>query len=360
MSKMFVTLLISFLLVNRINCAFIRTWDEKNAVDDVFTNGSIIDNNVVSENTVGLYVDKYSYDDTQVNEIKNLPNLKNIWMYTIGQEEIVKLENLPNLLEIDLSKNELVYVSRSMFKDTPVKSVWLYNNKISAIEKRSFRSSVTLVSLYCNLLTTIKTEWFEDPSKITWLEFHGNKITHIKENTFKPFVNLKGINLVFNEIQTIGDGAFAATNIYDEIYLAYNKLKSLSPKIFPSGRVKIDNFDIRYNELTYLPIEFLNKTTIGSIHLIDGNPWSCACYLKHITKWINWESYGTGDYHPKDREGEPRCVSGKGTEKNTCIEKVDEEIISVYKENSSPVPNTRENYCPCRFNGKSWKECYHI
>lgn len=355
---MFSSLIITLTFVIFGNCAFVRVWDAKGAPEDIFVENGEVNEETVPEGTVGLFVDKYSGGDTQITKISDLPNLKNIWMYANGQEFLVVLENLPNIIEADVSRNELSYVSKTMFSNVQVRSLWLNGNKIRTIENGAFGKNITSVSLYCNLLKMFKPEWFQNPSIVTWLELHGNKITHIKENAFKSFPNLKGINLVMNEIYSIGDGAFSGRNIYDEIYLAYNQLTELKPSIF-TGRVRINNFDIRYNNLTFLSTEFLNNTSIGSIHLIDGNPWDCACYLNHITKWVRWDKYGQNVHHPKDRAGQPRCVSKKD-DKYKCNEIVEEDLIYYYMDHSTPPINERGKYCSCRSSLKSWADCYHL
>lgn len=358
MLRLFLLLFITITRLNQIQSALLRTWDQKGAPRDIFIEGSLLSNKTLDGENAGIFFDKYSEDEEQISVIEDLPDVKNLWMYYIGQEIIVALRNLPKLEEIDISRNELVYVSTQMFSKVPLKRIWVNNNKIKIIENKSFGKEVNLVSLQCNKLDSIQIEWFQDPSKLDYLDLLGNDIKVLNPGIFKRFLNLNHIDLSFNNIHTIGDGAFQARNHYNLINLAYNQITNIDPDVF-LRRIKIVKLDLRYNELTFLSKNLTDRLVVEHTPLIDGNPWQCLCYLNHIIKWVNWEKYGAGVSQPKDREGEPRCVNPTNPT-GTCVEKVDKELIKYYKDNSSPPPNTKEKYCPCRRVGKNHDECFFV
>lgn len=340
-----------------IEGALLKLWDSKSVGRDTYVEGSVINGDKISGETTGLFVDLYSTEEAQVETVENFPDIINIWMSSTGQSVPVTFKNMPKIFDIDMSKNKMTEITNTMFTSIPVVKLWLHKNHIKHIEDDSFGDNINIVSLFCNNIESFRHEWFKSPVKVTWLDLHSNDIKILEPDAFKPFTHLETINLAFNKIKTISDGSFSSRNIFKEINLAYNQLIDLNSKAF-LAKVKITTFDIRFNRLTYLSKNVTSKLTIGETPLIDGNPWQCDCYLNHIIKWMHWNNYGEGQTHPKDREGEPRCVVPEGKNK-TCVERNDRELIEYFVKNSSPPQNTKEKYCKCRPD-RSFNDCYFI
>lgn len=323
--------------------------------------GPIISDKNVKYDTTEVFIKNYDPDETQITRIENLPNLEWVGVIETSQKVTITFKNVPKFRRLAMTRNDINYVGAHQFSDTDLESIWIFGNKISVIEDGSFGRNIKVVSMYCNYIESFRPEWFVNPSIVTVLDLNGNRIKLIRKGAFKAFTSLKNIQLAHNLIMTIGSQAFASRNNFKNILLAHNNLRTIDSNLFHPDDLSFDYLDIRYNNLTFLPLELLNRLSVKKTPLIDGNPWQCSCYRHHILKWANWTTYGDDRFNPKDREDEPRCVSTIGSFANTCLEFVSEELITYFQENSSPPPTERNKYCECirnAVNGVGDWECY--
>lgn len=239
---------------------------------------------------------------------------------------------------------------------TPVKEIFLTNNKISNIETKSFGSNVQTLHLSCNKLSFFNPKWFKNVEILKELDLSANQLTTLQENIFKNFTNLETIVLEHNKIATIEVGSFSNRISFRSINLAHNLITELSPNIFENSIIKILNLKIDYNRLSFLSEDFLKKVNKTKA-VIYGNPWKCGCYSS-IKKWSEEEDtqysynydYDNSDYEyqyeyvikvKKTPKEDKRCME---VEDNVCDYKVDLEHIVEYEKNVTKR-TTSEEFC---------------
>lgn len=230
-------------------------------------------------------ISPYNKEDTQIEKVNDLLILTYIFIRNVGQEKIPIFQNLPHLRSINLSKNNLVNVATKHFSQTPLALIYLNQNQINDIEDGSFGQKVVWVNLACNNLEEFSQNWFVNPKILSKLNLAGNLIKYIPEKAFDSFTQLNDINLSFNQIGRIGDLAFSGREQYDWLCLNNNKLTEID-HIFGNNKISIDNFDISYNQLNYVPMEFLQNVNVTQEGIVSGNPWNCLCY-QLIKKWYH-------------------------------------------------------------------------
>lgn len=245
------------------------------------------------------------------------------------------------LIYLLVTGNKITYIKREAIGKTIINTISFVGNQISTIESRSFGPKVQIAYLSCNKLTKFLPGWFQNTSSLEELDMTGNYITQLQENTFKKFINLQQIVLSHNKIKTIHSGAFANRNDLWTLYLGNNELMSLPTAAFAEGHVKISSLHLEDNRLSFLPLDFLEKTNQTKAR-IYGNPWQCAC-LDIIRAWNSWVNY---EYN-KEPEGAPRCVTPLSFQDN-CIPYSDIESIEYYEMNA-PKKQTRDDVCRSYF-----------
>jgi len=152
--------------------------------------------------------------DTQVldvsgNSIKNLSkdrfeslglvNLQRIYMATCSISFIDDraFSGLKNLVELDLSFNNLTAVPSATFTDyTSLMRLLMNGNQIKHIKTRAFHPLTSLTNLELSRcgIQTIDEDAFLGLDKLEWLKLDGNQITGMKGDTIFPR-NIHGITL---------------------------------------------------------------------------------------------------------------------------------------------------------------------
>lgn len=340
--------LISLLLIPTINCVTIEYRNVGDNIEDIKTKKLEADSHQVKLDDTNLdpiifsiNIQKYKGPE-QVYSISNFPRLDTADFDNIGQNVVPVFTNLPKLNYINMDRNKLVYLPKDALSKTPASKIYLRHNMIFTVEAGSFGNNVKEVNLDCNMVTEIHSNWFQAPEKLTTLYLSGNSIEVLEENLFKDFTSLTWIYFKHNKLKSIGSGVFPNRQHFKEINLGFNNLKTLPSNAFPERQFSIGMFDIRFNNLSFIPKVLMDRMIGRKTPLIDGNPWQCSCYHNEIIKWVNWNTYGIGA--PKTRNNEPRCVEPKAFGE-TCIENVDHEILEFFAENSSPPSENRQVYC---------------
>lgn len=139
---------------------------------------------------------------------------------------------------IDIVHNELESLTKGIFKNVSVRQLFLNNNKIKSIQIGTFddvhpfeRGGVFILSLYGNRLTSIRRGVF-NKLEINMLFLQDNRISFIQKRSFKDMPRLKHMDLSGNFLETVGTGIFQ--NLGDSVLLklAKNNISYINSNAF--------------------------------------------------------------------------------------------------------------------------------
>lgn len=187
----------------------------------------------------------------------------------------------------------------------------------------------------CNNLKTFDPNWFKNLSSLEELNLGGNLLTKIPVNLFKPMKNLNSIIINYNDISSIGEGAFANRNSFKFLYLEHNNLPELKPNVFLSGEIKIKYFAVNNNHLTFLSQDLLDKLSILTSIELDDNPWLCKCW-EMIKNWVPVKIFRDPN--------QAFCVTSLSSSEY-CVPLVDNELIEHFTSDKDPSHYNKNTYC---------------
>lgn len=266
------------------------------------------------------------------------------YVWAVGNDLKVApvFRDVPKLIAVDLSKNDIEQIKKETLSNTTVSSIFLANNNISKIEDGAFGSNVYWVQLACNALKTFSPAWFQNPKIVYALNLDGNQIEHFKSTDFSAFSNLYDINLSYNMIKRFEPGTLAYTDFFAWVHLHNNGLTDLDANVFKSS-VTLYGLNIQYNNLTYLSNDFLKNIHLQQFANVVGNPWQCTCF-EAIRRWVLWGDYGE-DFFKKKGQSDPYCAKSLESPLYCDPDVPDkEELINSYAE-AINVPVKKPEYC---------------
>ncbi|XP_055866165.1 insulin-like growth factor-binding protein complex acid labile subunit [Biomphalaria glabrata] len=196
------------------------------------------------------------------NDITTLPpsvfqNLSSLEKLHLQRNAIIELLpwsfiGLGRLQRLNLSRNLLKSISRNTFSGLiSLKRLSLSGNSISEISSvDAFKSLANLEELLLqdneidNVLFMFGNDFY---SSLNLVSLSGNKITSIPSHVFPNILNLKRIDLSFNSIRHIGGQSFR--NLYLEtLHLHGNNLTEVSREMFDGAR-RISELDLSRNRI---------------------------------------------------------------------------------------------------------------
>ncbi|KAG7155884.1 Leucine-rich repeats and immunoglobulin-like domains protein 3-like 1 [Homarus americanus] len=187
-----------------------------------------------------------------------LPALKALHLSgnRISSVEEVSLTGMPNLIELDLSKNRLVTLSPNPFVNVTLIRLNLSKNKIRGLEARSFRtlSSLAELKLSRNMLTPAtfnrsgSTRIFANLTKLRSLDLNGNQLHQLQGLMFEDLKKLKILKLRRNEITTFSDGVFYGLDSIDKLFLDYNNITTVEAGLL-FGLKSLEYLSLSYNQI---------------------------------------------------------------------------------------------------------------
>lgn len=205
---------------------------------------------------------------------------------------------LSNLLEIDLSKNDIGgnNIPSKLFNSCPkLKKIDLSMNKMTSIstEHTLFEGLYQLqeLDLSDNNCHNISEGLFKDQRDLKNLKLAGNRLgqyfSAIQSNShlFGNLHNLKKLELQRNDIMYIPDELFYSLNSSVTINLSSNFLTVVKPTLYKNIN-KLECIDMSKNHLSHLSPEDLlgipSKTSLN----ISFNPFDCSCDLRSFMYWL--------------------------------------------------------------------------
>ncbi|CAD5116475.1 DgyrCDS5358 [Dimorphilus gyrociliatus] len=219
--------------------------------------------------------------DLAENSLKRLPifNFEHLVYLNLSHNHIHFLDGeilqpLHDLEILDLSYNELEFVSKDSFLAVTAGSKYLKRLKRLALNN--------------NRIRTILPQSFMTLSGLEALNIAGNTITDIKSKTFYKLVNLRFLNLDHNEIANFSPDELIKMEKLKYLYLGHNKLSSIPSKL----PLSIEWLDISHNTLETVD-EKSHKADLLPIDvlLLSHNPFRCDCkilWLKELFDRRKW------------------------------------------------------------------------
>lgn len=190
--------------------------------------------------------------------------------------------NLPNLVYVDLSNNQIKAITAGVFDIVPsLQYISLRNNSIAYIGELSFANlpKLNIIGLDKNELNYMSRYWFINTRNIEVFSITRNYVKEIPENMFQGWRAVKSFIMNYNNISKINDGAFIDLGTHVSILaLRHNELSSINMNAF-SDNMSFESIDISLNLLNYVPSDFFKKITVNYM-FIFGNPFKCSCLLK--------------------------------------------------------------------------------
>ena len=175
---------------------------------------------------------------------KGLDNLEKV---KISAGFLIKVpSNLPaSIQELDLSSNPIIEIKDGIFgalKSLKILNLGLSSNKLSRIGNRAFEGLDNLAELSLGF----------------------RKLTQVPPNL--P-ASIQQLNLMYNQIDELQDGAFMGLRNLEILVLTWNKLMRISSGAF-EGLDNLVELDLRFNELTQVPHNL--PDTIQELDLSDN------------------------------------------------------------------------------------------
>ncbi|XP_046626705.1 connectin [Neodiprion virginianus] len=167
--------------------------------------------------------------------------------------------DIPGLVEINLSQNRIVNLSRHAFeKMNNLTHINLDDNRIAEINRDVFGNLPNLKMLFINKnnLTVVHDQAFRHLTSLEELELSGNQISVVTRETFYGLKNLVRLDLRVNRLAMIGDKTFAEMPKLTEMDLAQNQIEYISEKAL-YGMTNLLKLRLSENELVTLEPDFL-------------------------------------------------------------------------------------------------------
>lgn len=135
--------------------------------------------------------------------------------------------------EIDFSNNALTQFGRNVFKEANLKDIHklkFQNCSIQSIHDTAFDGLVLLIELDLsrNKLVSLSKRIFRETSKLRVISFSYNKIKTVERELFFNLTHAQRISLDHNEIEVLDKSTFKNLPSLQHIGLDYNRLKTLS------------------------------------------------------------------------------------------------------------------------------------
>ena len=185
--------------------------------------------------------------------------------------------NVPTLLDLDLSHNQLKDVSRSAFgRLFSIRSLHLQNNNLSSI----FQLPISLneLNLANNLIEKIPANrvWpvmnallslnlsnnqlgdqlergsFANLITLQTLDLSSNDISAVPWESLADLPSVQHIYLDFNNITELGHSAFGRLPVVFQLGLSHNAINNISPKAF-EGLLQLLHLNLSFNSINFIP-----------------------------------------------------------------------------------------------------------
>jgi hypothetical protein len=150
---------------------------------------------------------------------------------------------------------------------TTVKLLDLSFNKLTTLDNNIFNNLINLQELYLgyNKLTHLDKDIFKNLTNLQYLSLRNNKLTHLDKDIFKNLTNLQKLFLYNNNLTHLDKYSFKHLDNLQVLNLFNNKLTHLDKDIF-INLTNLKKLDLETNKLTSLPSSIINCRHLSRIY----------------------------------------------------------------------------------------------
>lgn len=334
----------------------------------------------------------YNFFQTKFDQtLKDLPKSLQILNLSGTNRTSIPNLNLPKLLHLNLSFNQISFIDSVMFSNlSTLHSLDLsYNNfSLSLYPNNTWQNLPLLKSLYLsgNPILNLTNDTFFGLDQLEELHIENLPLQYIQIGVFNLLRSLKILEMnKYSDIELYDLGKIISNNqalMYLKLHIQENyfdykekydfpkslkiisiqgeKLQTLNEFLFKG--LKRQNLDVHIHNtnLTEIPFTFFNnfdkvielKLDVrnnklskiddlrrihhsGNLHqlklaslLLSGNPWDCNCKLAWIKDWIKEKDYNTAISNLRNSTFEFEIKNLRNTE---CINENNQSILEVLK-----------------------------
>ncbi|XP_066918460.1 nephrocan-like [Clytia hemisphaerica] len=205
-----------------------------------------------------LFLDENNIQNFPKNMSKNLFSLKHLTLTKNNIEHIPQNLDLPNLTDLDLSRNNITYLAPHSFaRMHGLKTLYLSRNKLHKVTIDAFTGLTSLQRLFLD----------------------HNEIDVLYAGVLNGLVSLQKFNVAHNQLQRVRKGVMNNFRYLTDIILKDNFISTLDDRSFQG--LKIHVLDLQNNRLKAIRNNVFSSLVIfGKINM-KGNPLVCDCWLMH-------------------------------------------------------------------------------
>ncbi|XP_076357600.1 leucine-rich repeat neuronal protein 1-like [Tachypleus tridentatus] len=225
-----------------------------------------------------------------IDIFNKLPELPQLMELDLSRNNIKRLgrgtifQNFAHLKVLDLSNNKFKTLFNGVFRGIHrLERLTIANGYLKFIDERVFEGMKILryLNLKNNQIHSIAPEWFLDMVNLEILEIDHNEISYISSGTFSSLANLLNLSLTHNRIRGMSDNAFVGLQKLKSVFLGNNYIKHVpSTPVHSLKKLKMLNLDsnpipILYTQdfvnLSVVEVSVSNSTTLTLID--EGAFW---------------------------------------------------------------------------------------
>ena len=210
---------------------------------------------------------------SQANCLRNVQNLdlKGNKLAAVTSQEIF---NFPSVQKIDLSFNLIRHLDENVFEFTKeLVDIDISNNQLSTLLPSIFTSSKLIrLSVANNSITSLPAQVFANQENLQYLDLSGNILTssEIKPNLFAGLSNLMELDLSQNQLDKLRRKVFWELTSLETLSMSNNKIREIPNKLFKS-QSNLRTLKLSKNLLTQLTNDALVGIELLNHLMLDNN-----------------------------------------------------------------------------------------
>ncbi|XP_059170224.1 slit homolog 2 protein-like isoform X2 [Physella acuta] len=186
---------------------------------------------------------------------------------------------------VDCSFRNLNYVPRGIPKH--VQRLDLQGNNLTVIRKTDLQglSNLRILQLLDNQIESVEKGAFQDLSSVIRLRLDRNELKTLPDLLFASMTKLERLDLSYNNIQYIGRKTLKSSSLLKNLQLDHNQLICISDVAIRHLK-NMEILTLSNNNLTSVSSNLFENMRLLRILRINDNKLVCDCHLAWFARWL--------------------------------------------------------------------------